>query len=89
MTARLGFLFPGQTKTPNRPHGNAIRVVTSSMTLSRHERSMVNGWEASMWLERREIAAEPAPRSQGPWTRFVAAVRRFVFRMQLGPVGED
>ena len=46
-------------------------------------------WEASMWLDRREIAPPPAGRAPRAWSRFVAGVRRFVFRMQLGPVGID
>ena len=55
--------------------------------LSEHERLMTSRWEASLWLDRREIVAESVSQPTGVWAHLVDAVKRCVFRMQLGPVG--
>ncbi len=87
MGAPQGYLFPGQTKPLDRKRRETIRVLTSDVTLSSRERSMMESWEASMWRDRRETAVEPVVQTGTRWAALVAWWNRLAFRMQLGPVG--
>lgn len=89
MNAPLGFLFPDQAKPPKSRRSAAVYTQASGPTLSCHERLMMKEWETAMWLDRREIAALVVARPPHALHAFVAAIRQFVVRMQLGPVGRD